>query len=161
MINYGDTDYQSSELRAAVTNTDVTKEHWFKSRWRPAMAWLYLCICAFDFIIAPVLNAVEAQATHQPLVQWVPLTLQGGGLLHLSMGAIVGVYAYARTLEKKMILQSDGGSGTTVNVNPTPTYVRKYPSVSSPAQTSNTAPASTPGLDPNAPSSGNSSRFDP
>lgn len=31
---------------------------------------------------------------------WSPLTLQGGGLFHLSMGAIVGFHVWGRTQEK-------------------------------------------------------------
>ena len=31
---------------------------------------------------------------------WTPLTLQGGGLYHIAMGAIIGVSAYGRTQEK-------------------------------------------------------------
>ena len=32
--------------------------------------------------------------------QWVPITLQGGGLFHVAMGAVLGVSAYGRTQEK-------------------------------------------------------------
>jgi hypothetical protein len=31
---------------------------------------------------------------------WVPLTLQGGGLYHISMGAILGIAAWTRGKEK-------------------------------------------------------------
>ena len=33
-------------------------------------------------------------------IQWQPLTLQGAGLFHVAMGAIIGVSAYGRTQEK-------------------------------------------------------------
>jgi hypothetical protein len=33
-------------------------------------------------------------------VQWVPLTLQGGALYHLAMGAVLGIAVYGRTQEK-------------------------------------------------------------
>jgi hypothetical protein len=32
--------------------------------------------------------------------QWQPLTLQGAGLFHIAMGAIIGVAAWGRTQEK-------------------------------------------------------------
>ena len=32
--------------------------------------------------------------------QWQPLTLQGGGLVHVAFGAIIGVTAFGRTKEK-------------------------------------------------------------
>ena len=72
---------------------------WFHDKWRPAIAWLYLVINAFDFLITPVAMAL---LSHNPAAAaaWQPLTLQGGGLFHVSMLAIVGVTAYGRTEEK-------------------------------------------------------------
>lgn len=72
---------------------------WFHDKWRPAMAWLYLIINAFDFLITPVALAL---ISHNPAAAatWQPLTLQGGGLFHVSMLAIVGVTAWGRTQEK-------------------------------------------------------------
>jgi hypothetical protein len=32
--------------------------------------------------------------------QWQPLTLMGGGLLHVSFGAIMGITSFGRTKEK-------------------------------------------------------------
>jgi hypothetical protein len=39
-------------------------------------------------------------ALKQPVSAWQPITLQGAGLFHLSMGAIIGVAAFGRTQEK-------------------------------------------------------------
>lgn len=77
------------------------KETWFTKRWRPAMAWSYMVICLFDFIVAPVLWSIF-MATYKGNVTeaWSPLTLQGAGLFHLSMGAILGVTAWSRGQEK-------------------------------------------------------------
>jgi hypothetical protein len=33
-------------------------------------------------------------------MQWQPITLQGAGLFHISMGAILGIAVYGRTQEK-------------------------------------------------------------
>lgn len=72
-----------------------------QSRWRPMMAVLYMMVCAFDFIIAPVLwSVIQAMYKGQITTQWQPLTLQGAGLFHLAMGAVLGVAAYGRTQEK-------------------------------------------------------------
>ena len=63
------------------------QEDWMAKRWRPAMGWLYMAVCAFDFIIAPVLWSMTQAYYHiVPFVQWQPLTLQGAGLFHLAMG---------------------------------------------------------------------------
>ena len=78
------------------------KETGFNTKWRPAMGWLYLAVCAFDFIIFPM-SWNLAQATYLKQVvftQWNPLTLQGAGFFHIAMGAVLGISAYGRTQEK-------------------------------------------------------------
>lgn len=84
-------------------------ESWINSRWRPAMAWSYFAICLCDFIIFPAVNAGVA-AKNGEYHDWHPLTLQGGGLYHLAMGAIIGVAAYSRTQEKLAIFGPPVGS---------------------------------------------------
>ena len=32
-----------------------SSEDWMNSKWRPAMGWLYMTVCAFDFILFPIL----------------------------------------------------------------------------------------------------------
>jgi hypothetical protein len=88
------------------------QEDWMAKRWRPAMGWLYMAVCAFDFIIAPVLwSMTQAFYKIVPFVQWQPLTLQGAGLFHLAMGAVLGIAAYGRTKEK-MVGAEQGGVGS-------------------------------------------------
>jgi hypothetical protein len=85
------------------------QEDWMAKRWRPAMGWLYMAVCAFDFIIAPILWSVTQAYYHiVPFVQWQPLTLQGAGLFHIAMGAVLGIAAYGRTQEK-MAGANNGG----------------------------------------------------
>lgn len=79
---------------------DRREEHWFDKHWRPAMGWQYLVVCSFDFVIAPIFMSLLATYNKTPVVPWVPLTLQGGGLYHLAMATVVGVTAYGRTQEK-------------------------------------------------------------
>ena len=64
------------------------------------MGWLYMATCAFDFIVFPVAWSILQAITKAPLTQWMPLTLQGAGLFHLAMGAVLGIAAYGRTQEK-------------------------------------------------------------
>lgn len=73
---------------------------WLQANWRAWMGWQYLVVCAFDFMIAPIGMAWFAYLTKTPLVQWTPLTVQGGGLYHIAMGAVVGVTSWAKTKEK-------------------------------------------------------------
>jgi len=75
-------------------------EDWMQKKWRPAMGWMYMLICLLDMAIFPVLWSLLQVFTKQPITQWSPLTLQGAGLFHLAMGAVLGIAAWGRTQEK-------------------------------------------------------------
>lgn len=80
---------------------DNTNMNWINNRWRPVAGWIYLLICIVDFIIFPVLWSILQATEHgQVATIWQPLTLQGGGLMHISFGTLLGVAAYGRTKEK-------------------------------------------------------------
>lgn len=83
------------------------KEDWTIRKYRPMMAWMYMAICTFDFIIAPILFAITQLSTEN-MVQWQPLTMKAGGLFHLAMGAIIGVSAWSRGQEKMRYMESIG-----------------------------------------------------
>jgi hypothetical protein len=53
-----------------------------------------------DMVIFPVLWSLLQTMTHSPITQWNPLTLQGAGLFHIAMGAVLGIAAFGRTQEK-------------------------------------------------------------
>ena len=82
------------------TTNAKPQEDWMARRWRPMMGWMYMAVCTFDFVIAPVLWAFLQAKLGQPVTQWKPLTLEGAGLFHMAMGAVLGVAAYGRTQEK-------------------------------------------------------------
>ena len=73
---------------------------WMQKLWRPAMGWMYMIICLADMIIFPVCWSLLQAVTHSPITQWNPLTLQGAGLFHIAMGAVLGISAFGRTQEK-------------------------------------------------------------
>lgn len=79
-------------------------ETWIDKKWRPAMGWMYMAICIFDFIVAPILWAAihvkYPQLITSSFTQWDPLTLRGAGLFHMAMGAVLGLTAWGRTQEK-------------------------------------------------------------
>ncbi len=83
-----------------MSDSDKKKEDWMNAKWRPMMGWIYMLTCVTDFILFPVLWAVLQATLKQPITAWQPITLQGAGLFHLAMGAIIGVSAFGRTQEK-------------------------------------------------------------
>lgn len=81
--------------------SELTKEDWMNNKWRPAMGWMYMVVCMFDFVIFPILwSLLQAFVHGQVSSQWQPLTIQGAGLFHMAMGAVLGVAAYGRSQEK-------------------------------------------------------------
>jgi len=50
--------------------------------------------------VFPVLWSVLQVIQHTTITQWQPLTLQGAGLFHVAMGAVLGIAAFGRTQEK-------------------------------------------------------------
>ena len=88
-----------------MTDTVEKKEEdWMQKKWRPMMAIMYMFCCLCDFALFPIMFTIvqfwEVQAANDAFRQWVPITLQGGGLFHVAMGAVLGVSAYGRTQEK-------------------------------------------------------------
>jgi hypothetical protein len=87
----------SEEVKSA---SESKKEDWMNSKWRPMMGWMYMLVCMFDMIVFPILWSLLQTVTHTPITQWNPLTLQGAGLFHIAMGAVLGIAAFGRTQEK-------------------------------------------------------------
>jgi hypothetical protein len=99
--------------------SEQKKEDWMNTKWRPMMGWMYMVVCICDFVLFPVLWSL-IQAVHGGRVetQWSPITLNGAGLFHMAMGAILGIAAYGRTQEK---LNGANNGGITHPTNSTPT----------------------------------------
>lgn len=106
----------------------MAQEDWSTRKWRPYMAWMYMCICLLDFAIFPILwSMLQAYYNGQVTMQWDPLTLKGAGLFHMAMGAVLGVAAYGRTQEKLNGVTFSNTSTTTPSV-PAPNPIQRYPS---------------------------------
>ena len=106
-------------------------EDWMQKKWRPAMGWMYMGICTLDMAVFPVLWSVLQMFQNTTITQWQPLTLQGAGLFHIAMGAVLGIAAFGRTQEKL--------AGAAVNPTapgvPLPTPAPSMSFVSAPAGT--------------------------
>ena len=95
---------------------------WMQKLWRPAMGWMYMIICMLDMAVFPVCWSVLQAVMHVPITQWNPLTLQGAGLFHIAMGAVLGISAFGRTQEKL--------AGTAANPTATSTTTTQNTSMS-------------------------------
>jgi hypothetical protein len=83
------------------SESEKKQEDWMNAKWRPMMGWMYMFVCLFDFVMAPIAwTSIQALFHGGITTQWQPLTLQGGGLFHVAMGAVIGISAYGRTKEK-------------------------------------------------------------
>jgi hypothetical protein len=87
----------SEEVKSA---SELKKEDWMNSKWRPMMGWMYMLVCTMDMVVFPILWSLLQTMTHTQITQWNPLTLQGAGLFHIAMGAVLGIAAFGRTQEK-------------------------------------------------------------
>ena len=118
----------STEVKSA---SETKKEDWMNSKWRPMMGWMYMLVCTTDFIVFPILwSLIQALGGGQVHTQWQPITLQGAGLFHIAMGAVLGIAAFGRTQEKLGGV-NNGGLSTPATMpmtalSPTP-FVAKAP----------------------------------
>ena len=125
------------------------EEDWMSAKWRPAMGWMYMLVCVCDFVLFPVLWSLYHAILHTgQFTQWQPLTLQGAGLFHMAMGAIIGVAAFGRTQEKLAGannggLQSPSFSSPSV-ASPAPAFGASSVATPSPAFGSSTPSAPAP-----------------
>ncbi len=102
----------TAEEYAKMSDAEKKKEDWMNSKWRPMMGWLYMGVCAFDFVLFPIMWSMLQAVMHvTTITQWQPLTLQGAGLFHIAMGAVLGIAALGRTQEK-LAGANNGGAAT-------------------------------------------------
>lgn len=121
------------------------------------MGWMYMVVCMADFVVFPILwSIVQVHGGGEVKAQWQPITLQGAGLFHIAMGAILGIAAYGRTQEKMAGANNGGISAPTPSFSPapatpsfgapaTPSFSAPKP-VATPATPSFSAPAATPAV---------------
>ena len=94
-------------------------DNWMQTLWRPMMGWMYMLICLLDMAVFPVLWALWQGINHVPITQWNPLTLQGAGLFHIAMGAVLGISAFGRTQEKLAGTAANPTATESISVNTT------------------------------------------
>jgi hypothetical protein len=144
-----------ADEKVELSASEQKKEDWMNSKWRPAMGWVYMMTCTADFVIFPILWSVLQSISHgQVTSQWQPLTLQGAGLYHIAMGAVLGLAAFGRTQEK-IAGANNGGLSTQTGFGTTyqPSQPTNQPS------TNNASTPTATGFGAAAPSTGFGSNF--
>jgi hypothetical protein len=106
-----------------LTDKPQSWQKWMTTTWRPLMAVTYMATIWFDFIIGPIIfNMLQFRSGEQLISSWTPLTLQGGGLYHLAMGAVLGIAAWTRGQEKVASMNSPTGYDSDEYYNPNAVY---------------------------------------
>ena len=89
--------------------------------WRDWAALVYLFICLCDFFVGPLwwnllmwgsCDEVVAAGGKCDASRWEPLTLQMGGMFHISFGAILGATAWRKKDEVEVHNRNGGGSSS-------------------------------------------------
>jgi hypothetical protein len=110
-----------------MSDSAKKKEDWMNTKWRPMMGWTYMLTCITDFVIFPILwSLIQALGQGQVNVQWQPITLQGAGLFHIAMGAILGIAVYGRTKEKLEHVAGPAANNSGSTYTPPPAPPRYY-----------------------------------
>lgn len=90
--------------------------------WKPVLAFAFILIILFDFIIAPsiVLGMIKA-GIH--VAMWTPLTMDGAGTFYISIGVILGATTWQSgraTIERVKKGYDFGNSDSENNIDPGP-----------------------------------------
>jgi hypothetical protein len=101
-----------------MSAAEKKKEDWMNTKWRPMMGWSYMLTCIADFVVFPILwSLIQMIGEGKVEMQWQPITLQGAGLYHIAMGAVLGIAAFGRTQEKL-----NDKAGATMPATPAPSF---------------------------------------
>jgi hypothetical protein len=132
-----------SEEVKVMSESEKKKEDWMNSKWRPMMGWMYMLVCVCDFVLFPILwSLVQTIGDGKVESQWMPITLQGAGLFHIAMGAVLGIAAMGRTQEKMAGANNGGVPAPSATPSFGPSFSK--PAAPSFANTVSAAPAFTP-----------------
>jgi len=63
--------------------------NYLNQHWKTIAALVYMAITVFDFIIIPIFMSYNFTSHSEYIHSWMPFTLRGAGLFHLSFGAIL------------------------------------------------------------------------
>jgi hypothetical protein len=132
----------TTENYEKMSAAEKKKEDWMNTKWRPMMGWSYMATCISDFVLFPILwSLIQMIGEGKVEMQWQPITLQGAGLYHIAMGAVLGIAAFGRTQEK---LNDKAGPTMPATPSFTPSASVPTPSFSAPKPTPSFSAPATP-----------------
>jgi hypothetical protein len=86
---------QQDQAQAAVNQVEAGSESFFKSGWRPAVAWLCIAALAYQTVLEPVIAFVLANTGHDVVLPEIDTSV----IAQLLFG-LLGVMGGLRTIEK-------------------------------------------------------------
>jgi hypothetical protein len=135
-----------SEEVKVMSESEKKKEDWMNSKWRPMMGWMYMLVCVCDFVLFPILwSLVQTIGDGKVESQWMPITLQGAGLFHIAMGAVLGIAAMGRTQEK---MAGANNGGVQMSQPSSPSFMPSFSKPAAPAPSFNNTASATPAFTP-------------
>ena len=89
--------------------------------WRDWAGLVYLFICLVDFFIAPLIWNIKMEehcndkerypvGVKCNVTRWEPMTLQMGGMFHISFAAILGVHGWRKKDEMEQEFKAKNGN---------------------------------------------------
>jgi hypothetical protein len=80
----------------------VFHDNFFTKYWRPFMCWQYGIVCFLDVGVLPIISWLFQV---NPALGYVLVNSPGAATYHMAMGAIAGVSAWTRTVEKQTAMR--------------------------------------------------------
>lgn len=79
----------------------MRQETWIQTNWRPMIAYAYIVIILFDFVVGPIFwTSAQAFFQGQVVIPWEPLTLKANAIFHVTISGVLGISAWSRGVEK-------------------------------------------------------------
>ena len=87
--------------------------------WKDWAGLIYLFICLIDFFVAPLVWNIKMENYCHKMVdkglvcdttRWEPMTLQMGGMFHISFAAILGVHGWRKKDEMEQEFKAKNGN---------------------------------------------------
>lgn len=76
------------------------------NRWREIVAFAFVIITIYDFVLAPIITQVLVAVFKANLTAWTPNTLQSGGMFYVAFATILGISSYGKFTEARELIRN-------------------------------------------------------